>query len=437
MTYSNNILTVGLVLLSTLLMFSLNYPFVSLFLALIFLISVYFIITKTDPIPILSLLVLIFISSFNLGKPSYIIVICLALLSLFYSMLKNNCLVKSAYSRYYMFFYIWVIFATIQVIYQNRFLLSSNQYQSLILGILIIWLMSKFVIEKTQLKRVYLIWGMYLLITIIIGWWEVLTGNHIRQTTAYPHLSVATVGFFNQNDYSFFLAISLPIVFFWIKGKIIYKCIGFFMLGSIFSFVFINGSRLILIIIIFILGLFLIQLFKFRNIGLIIIFVLSISLLALFNMEAISATFDKLSTVNSNDYSVNSRKQLTEDGFRIFKENPLFGVGPGNLENHMPQKGDKVHNFWLEILVNYGILIFAGLVIFFANCLYVFKKTSNNLQRIVWPVFLSTIIFIPASLSSSSVLHFEVLWLFFGLMLSTKSIIKNERNYSKRQNECR
>src|SRR5699024_3830715 len=95
----------------------------------------------------------------------------------------------------------------------------------------------------------------------------------------------------------------------------------------------------------------------------------------------------------------------------IFKKYPILGVGPGNSDYYMPIKGDKIHNFWLEILVNYGIVVFSGLLMFFLYSIYsLLRKKSEKLNKVVYPLLLSIIIFIPTSMTPSSIFKFQILW---------------------------
>lgn len=423
---------IGFVLTIVFVAISTSYPLISLICASSFLVLIFWLTTTYNPIPVLSILFLTLIASFNLGRPSYIIVGGLTFIYLMAFVLGYKYREKISATNFQYFFYAWVIYAAAQIVFQTKTNLSWMHFQSLILGVLIIWLMSRFINSKNRLELTYKIWGICLLFTIIVGWWEILTGNHVRSSVAYPNATAATVGFFNQNDYSFFLAISLPVVLYWIKDKFIYRILGLFMLGSIYYLVYVNGSRLVLIILFVGLFIFLLNIIRTRKTGLVFLIISAIFLLILFNLDFLLGTFEKITTLNEDDASVNIRKQLTQAGFNIFKEHPFFGVGPGNIDYYMPQAGDKVHNFWLEVLVNYGVFIFIGLVLFFGWTLYTsIKKVPEEMKSLIWPMLLSIIIFVPASFTSSSIFQFEILWFFLGVMLSINTIIKRMTNLER------
>ena len=102
--------------------------------------------------------------------------------------------------------------------------------------------------------------------------------------------------------------------------------------------------------------------FKLTLFSIGIIIVISMS-----NYSYLLQAYGKVSTINMEDASTDTRIELSKPGFEIFKENMLFGVGPGNVKNYMPNVGDSVHNFnfWIEVMTDHGIIIFLILLCFF------------------------------------------------------------------------
>lgn len=399
-----------------------------LIFACLFVVVVFFL-KKQDPIPIITIVSLCILASIHVARLSYIVISILLVIYILYYFInpihRNN---MKPISSVQVFFYFWVLFATLQLLISPHHQSTWEHYRSLIFGILVIFLITRFVNTLEKLKILYLVWGTCVLATIFVAYWEIFTGNSLLPMTAYPHLNVATVGFFNHNNYSFFLGLSLPIIFYWLRGNFIYQLIALFIITSTYYIVYTNNTRSVLVV------LLITSIFPLINTIFVdkkqsvsrLFGIVTLLVVVIFNVDFIKNTIESISTLNFIDDSINLRKQLFLSGFAIFKENPIFGVGPGNSEYYMPNIGDKVHNFWLEILINYGILIFIGLISFFIYFIYVFLKcSSKEVRKMVWPILWSTIIFIPISSTPSSVFNFQILWLYFGLMISGITVIKN------------
>ena len=114
------------------------------------------------------------------------------------------------------------------------------------------------------------------------------------------------------------------------------------------------------------------------------------------------------------------------------KENPLTGIGAGNIDYYLENEAlyptrniTKMHNFYLEILVAYGIIIFVGYLIFYgAICIKLLRqwarlrlKVANKMSALTLLVFWGSFSF--SCISSSSNLSKEWIWLLIGITLAT------------------
>ncbi len=91
--------------------------------------------------------------------------------------------------------------------------------------------------------------------------------------------------------------------------------------------------------------------------------------------------------------SIGSRQLMIEDGIRIFRENPLFGVGIANWDSYtqLSRYGESAypHNIFIEVIAEHGIL---GVIIFSVLSLITFFY-SSVLGRIVMILFLFCLTF--------------------------------------------
>ena len=284
-------------------------------------------------------------------------------------------------SKSIVFFIVITIFLSIQLLFLERYESTLRHVLAIIFGAMIIWLMKKNINTPDRLNQLYIMWAIIIIGSLIIGFWEIVTGDSIRSSVAYPGSHVATVGFYNPNNFSFYLAISIPAIYYLLQKSLIFKIISIIGIGGIFLTVYLNNTRSILILLILSLLMVLVKLFI---------------------------------------------EQLTIDGLNIAKNNIILGVGPGNSEYHMPNIGDKVHNYWLEMLINYGIIIFIILVYYYINTIFkLIKMKKSRLYNVIWPILWSIIIFIPASLAPSTIFTLPILWFLFGLIISARNIINN------------
>ena len=137
---------------------------------------------------------------------------------------------------------------------------------------------------------------------------------------------------------------------------------------------------------------------------------------------------------NSNDVRTN----LIFNGlYFLSKDANIFtGIGTGNtiyfLKNYSLYSVHETysfHNFWLEILVEYGIIIFTGFVVLYIIMIYnlykIGKKRKMDISNILIFFWLA---FIVASISSSTIITREWIWLMFAFTLSYISFNKRKQD---------
>ena len=177
---------------------------------------------------------------------------------------------------------------------------------------------------------------------------------------------------------------------------------------------FINILLVILLIIIFIIGV----MFYAKYVG-------NISLKPVQNAQ------------RSNDIRIN----LIYNGlyFLTEKGNLYTGIGAGNstyyLENNSIYSTRNIynfHNFWLEIMVEYGIIILMGFIIAYSIMLISLYKKGKNVFLDISTVYnFFWLAFIMASISSSTIITREWVWLTLALTISyinkEKGIIENQK----------
>lgn len=132
-----------------------------------------------------------------------------------------------------------------------------------------------------------------------------------------------------------------------------------------------------------------------------------------------------------------SRIKLIQGGLIALLDSHLLGVGPGNAEYHlrlMPgtELVYNLHNWWMEVLVNGGVFIFVGYVLFYTLLLYhllgVARTTRDRtLAYVSTSLFAALVGYVFGSLSPSSAIHFTPMWIHFGLALAVINLHRKQR----------
>ncbi|WP_124728434.1 O-antigen ligase family protein [Staphylospora marina] len=133
--------------------------------------------------------------------------------------------------------------------------------------------------------------------------------------------------------------------------------------------------------------------------------------------------------------SITVRKYLLLYGFRFLHQSGYFGVGAGNVEHYMQgQKGiDKtnIHNWWAEVLVNYGVVVFVFWMIFYASLwirlwrLASLRRSPDTPPLVRWAALscvLSLTGYVFGGMAPSTAIHFTPMWTVIGLGLAVLAL---------------
>lgn len=124
------------------------------------------------------------------------------------------------------------------------------------------------------------------------------------------------------------------------------------------------------------------------------------------------------------------RVNLIRNGLLFLRETFGVGVGTGNTEYWMENtpvyyvRGfTNMHNWWIEILTNFGLVMFVLYLVFYCYLFYsLYKRLKNEKDRncrIICLVFMAFMAaFIVASISSSSNWGKEWLWVLWALIIA-------------------
>lgn len=123
------------------------------------------------------------------------------------------------------------------------------------------------------------------------------------------------------------------------------------------------------------------------------------------------------------------RMNLWRNGFHFLGQTAGFGVGAGNIEHWMSESAfwttnslTNMHNWWLEILVGYGVvsfILYLTAYIGLMRKLYQLKHhQAGPTGFVAFTLFNFMLTYVLASVTSANNMLIEWHWVFFGLIIS-------------------
>jgi O-antigen ligase len=136
------------------------------------------------------------------------------------------------------------------------------------------------------------------------------------------------------------------------------------------------------------------------------------------------------------------RASLLSDGLELVGETDGLGVGAGNAESHVRSLANfpgvaNLHNWWLEVLVNGGIVGFALYLLFYLTLLRrqirAARRTEDPFVRyMAMAGALALIGWILGSIGPSTAIHFAPMWIVFGLSMGALVLWERSRREAGR-----
>lgn len=356
---------------------------------------------------------------------------------------------------YLLFLILWLSYSIISVIWAIDKLAALRQIYFLFQGLFLIFLIILFIKTNKDFKRFFVLKILLLMGLLGIGFWEHLTGQHLVLSGFFEEARarfkfIPTGIFYNPNDFTTFLTLTIPFLISLIRyvRKRAYKILAGGLLVISFYFVLITGSRanlLAIALMMFILFFFLSNLKrKIKIIFTIFLVLFTVFLLFPNFFQTISTRFTSEVTSFGSSYqwtkgSTINRVNLARNALYYLREFYGLGVGAGNIEGHIDNYAPywirpgllNLHNWWLEILSEYGIFIFFSYLMFYLGLIYnlwkIWHKKLSHIEKMLCEALLLALIsFSIASISSSSIMAFKPQWLLFGFALAFLNYYRNK-----------
>lgn len=343
---------------------------------------------------------------------------------------------------------LWMGYAFISLLWATSKTDAIRNIIFLFMGVSIIFFLVYYFRNLNHLKWLYWLWMLIFIALIPIGIWEVTTGNHLNvsglsEEFRLRFLFAPTTVFHNQNDYAGYIVLTLPLVIAWIRycPKLIGRALGVSVFIAGLWLLILTFSRSCYIAVLVGMAFWFLFLLRWKKKIKALALTALISVLFLYafptQIQDISAKVkvqgDSLSNIvfqSEVPKSIGIRFNLIRNALYFTAKSAGFGVGAGNVEYYMETSKiypvdelTNVHNWWVEILVNYGVFIFTGYLIFWFSLFYnlwrAYNKSDNRTEKMLCEALLVGLVnFVMASISSSSIIAFRPNWIFIGFALA-------------------
>jgi teichuronic acid biosynthesis protein TuaE len=335
---------------------------------------------------------------------------------------------KGRFTSYQLFYLFWLIYAGISIIWAENLSRWAVGMFFVGCGVFSILFISYFIQEKHDIKNLFKIFFIITIFHHIAGWVESLS-------VVFPKTT-----FGNQNDFATMLLAGLFVgllIFMntkkrWCKFLLILYFISGFLLIQVTGS---RGNTLALLV-----GLSVLISMKFLDyrmfrsifylfVSAAILFILSLVLIPAFR-EVVADGLEWLISGPLIPYASNrNRINMILNGFYFLLKSFGLGVGAGNVEHYLMNEAilyvdaPNIHNWFMDILVGYGIIVFALYIIMYIYILrrlflnYFYSKDSF-IKNTSLVLFSYIVAFVISSMSSATNIIIEWQWVFWGMIIA-------------------
>lgn len=281
-------------------------------------------------------------------------------------------------------------------------------------------------------RSIILGWLTFFLLSCPFAFYELIYDKHFASSQFSENYMIslghgeiyqkkfAALNFLNYNTFVTVLCFAIPFLyaFLLMRKSFISQVVGWVSIMMLAYIQLMNASRGGMICL-FIISLFFFVYYKkitFRNKWLIItVIVLILFLLVIPYWDAIIEQFALRFVARDNILQDTSRVKLIRVAWDLFLESYGVGTGAGSIVASMASKTTGViitHNLFLEILVQYGVVIFFVCIVFGARLYYnAYKCVNNDLRRFV---LFSSLFALPfVAVINAGYLLMPSLWVYF------------------------
>lgn len=338
--------------------------------------------------------------------------------------------------------YVWVLWGSLGVVWTPETATGIAEVLTVVFGIFAaLAVILALHVEENAIEDLRRGWTLAYIVTALVAVWELRSGSHLSgawvdTVSAYAQRGVVLSTFGNPNNYAAFLVLAFPFLAWSVAvSRGIWRLINILSAMSTPIFLILTGGRLAMLAIVVELVLLLIMQGKsLRSVAAMCV-TGAILLGAIFAaLQLDPRTLDKILRLREELQGGGSaaiRLNLAKNGLVFLSESYGLGAGPGSFEHlmlagagHYPtERIVNPHNFWIEILAQYGVLVFgifvAALVFAGLKLLKATARRATN-QQFTWAraAALSTLLaYLFAAVENSRFIPQPTNWVLLGTVV--------------------
>lgn len=409
--------------------------------------------------------------SVNLGVKlsSYRLLLLLSPIAFLYMKDKWSELKKNPFYSYILFLTFWTFYSLSILIFVKDISSFVRNFFFLFTALISSFFIGSYLKETKNIIVVLKIFELFAFFFSLIGVYEIKTGDYrfvqAKSLDFYDLNSavLSTIGirvpisvFTNPNDYALFLlfAIFISYSLAHLKKKSIDKFLSWNLFCFFIFMLIATQSRSAFISLL--VGFFILLIAFYKSLShikkaIFIFFFICCLSTVLSWLNTNEELYKELITVDlsSSGGSDMVRVNLMRNGLSFICDYLFIGLGLGNIEYHMEHFAvydtlgtTNIHNWWLEILVSSGGIIFIWYISLYIRNMKIFylsfkrKKEKDDIYYISLSMFCIMVMFVLGSIASSSIFTAEWLWIMFAVIYAFASNIKELSTEKNRLKGC-
>ena len=355
--------------------------------------------------------------------------------------------------KHFGFFGFWLFYAAMSTIWAVDKASALKDIIFLFTGVSVAFFTAYYLRSLGQLEKLRDIWIIGLVSMLALGLWEINTGNHLPFSSyvIYDQNKPSAV-FYNTNDLAFFIALCLPFIIVWILSKrhLLQRLFFMTLLAAAVFVLAKTTSRAAQLGLLAATAFDLVILRKISGKARLLATagLLILAFVILFPQQTREIT-EELGRKYSNlprEFEPGSARLAVATGVpKLMLISYGMGVGAGNSDHYLHLAGidymtgfTALHNWWLEILANYGIIIFVGYVIFYLSLFFGLLRAYRWIQdrstkRLYEAILMGMVAFPIACNAVSSAMALPQNWMFLGFalaLLNYSRLLRSELHHS-------
>lgn len=344
------------------------------------------------------------------------------------------------------FFALWIVYALVSFAWTPQLSDGFKGMYFLLIDSVIFLEIIVFATKANHPIRIIMkAWVCAFLLTSVIALWEIISGNHLAsarvEDTGFIETrgnEYATVTFYNPNTYCCFLCLSFPFILYKLSQSKS-RCGNLVNIGIVLLIIYImsrNSSRGGLLTFLIMISTYYIYKIKGGSYRKRLFLLLVLSVVVILFIQYGELLFSTL-FLRMSDKSLledNARLILWLSSWSQFVDSNGFGTGVGSMQYVLGHTYENTltivysHNMILEILLEYGVFITIGILLFLIK---LYKNAKRITDKTLKAIIMGSLFSFPFySVINSENLKPTFIWVFFATIyvLSNYSVENSVNN---------